>query len=137
MAITERDLERAEGRMASLRDAGHAVAARFDRRRGRVVVALDTGLELTFPARLAEGLADASPAKLAEIQISPSGLGLHWPQLDADLYVPALMQGVFGSNAWMAKELGARGGRARTSAKIAASRENGRRGGRPRKSVNA
>jgi Protein of unknown function (DUF2442) len=136
MAITELELEQAEKRMAVLRDAGHAVSARYDRRRARIIVALSTGIELTFPTRLAEGLADASPESLAEIEISASGLGLHWPKLDADLYVPALMQGTMGSKKWMASELGAQGGRARTPAKIAASRENGRLGGRPQKTAN-
>ena len=107
MAITERDLAKAEKRMAAQREAGHAVSARYDRRRSRVVVALNTGVELTFPTQLAEGLADASPDSLAEIEISPAGLGLHWPRLDADLYVPALLQGVFGSKRWMARQLGA------------------------------
>jgi hypothetical protein len=37
------------------------------------------------------------------------------------------------SKRWMARQLGAEGGRSRTAAKIAASRENGRKGGRPRK----
>lgn len=60
------------------------------------------GLEFSFPPALAEGLADAAPADLADIVISPTGLGLHWPKLDADLYVPALLQGVFGSQRWMA-----------------------------------
>lgn len=137
MAITERELEQAEARMAATRAAGHAVSARYDRRRSRVVVALNTGVELTFPTRLAEGLADASPDSLAEIEVSPAGLGLHWPKLDADLYVPALLQGVFGSEKWMARQLGAEGGRARTAAKVAASRENGRKGGRPRKTASA
>ena len=137
MAITEGELKEAEARTATLRAAGHAVAARYDRRRSRVVVALDTGVEMTFPARLAEGLADASPDNLAQIEISPSGLGLHWPRLDADLYVPALLQGVFGSKSWMARQLGAEGGRSRTPAKVAASRENGRKGGRPKKSATA
>lgn len=137
MAITERELEQAEERMATLRDAGHAVSARFDRRRSRVVVALNTGVELTFPARLAEGLADASPDSLADIEISPAGLGLHWPKLDADLYVPALLQGVLGSKQWMARQLGAQGGRSRTASKVAASRENGRKGGRPKKHATA
>ena len=77
MAITERDLAKAEKRMAAQREAGHAVSARYDRRRSRVVVALNTGVELTFPTQLAEGLADASPDSLAEIEISPAGLGLH------------------------------------------------------------
>ena len=61
MAITEQELAKAEARMAETRAAGHAVSARYDRRRSRVVVALNTGIELTFPTQLAEGLADASP----------------------------------------------------------------------------
>jgi len=35
----------------------------------------------------------------------------------------------------MARVLGAQGGRARTVAKVAASRKNGRKGGRPRKAA--
>ena len=137
MAITEHELKQAEKRMAAVRETGHAVSARYDRRRSRVVVALNTGVELAFPTRLAEGLAGASPEHLADIEISPAGLGLHWPRLDADLYVPALLQGMFGSKSWMARELGAEGGRARTVAKIAASRANGRKGGRPKKAATA
>ncbi len=137
MAITEQELAEAEQRMAAIREAGHAVSARYDRRRSRVVVGLNTGVELTFPTRLAEGLADASPDSLSEIEISPAGLGLHWPKLDADLYVPALLQGVFGSKRWMARQLGAEGGRARTEMKVAAARANGRKGGRPRKTASA
>jgi hypothetical protein len=132
MGVTEQEVKRAEERMEATRAAGHAIAARYDRRRGRVVVELNTGVELAFPAELAEGLRGGSPDALAKVEISPSGLGLHWPELDADLYVPALLQGVFGSRRWMAQELGARGGRTRTSAKSAAARANGRKGGRPK-----
>jgi len=116
MAITERDLRLAEERMALRRAAGHAVSARYDRRRSRIVVALNTGVELAFPARLAEGLAGAAAESLADIEISPGGLGLHWPRLDADLYVPALMQSVLGSERWMARECGGEGGRAKKAA---------------------
>ncbi len=137
MAITERELEQAEERFSALREAGHAVAARYDQRRSRVVVALNTGVELTFPPRLAEGLADPSAESLSEIEISPAGLGLHWPKLDADLHVPALLQGVFGSKKWMSRELGAEGGKARPSAKPSASRVTGSKGGRPRKVASA
>ena len=79
MAITEQELAQAEARMAETRAAGHAVSARYDRRRSRVVVALNTGVELTFPTQLAEGLADASPDNLADIEISPAGLGCTGP----------------------------------------------------------
>jgi hypothetical protein len=58
---------------------------------------------------------------------------LHFPKLDADLYLPALLEGLLGSKRWMAARLGKHGGQARSAAKAAASRENGKRGGRPRK----
>jgi Protein of unknown function (DUF2442) len=74
-----------------------AQAARYDSRRGLIVITLEGGCEFAFPVALAEGLADAPRSKLRKIKISPNGLGLHWPLLDADLYVPGLIQGAFGS----------------------------------------
>ncbi len=136
MATTERDRQQADERMAALREAGHAVSAHYDRRTGRVVVNLNTGVQLAFLAKRAEGLAGASSTELADIEISPAGLGLYWPKLDADIYIPGLLQGVFGSKRWMAAQLGAEGGKVRSSAKAAAARKNGRKGGRPRKVAN-
>jgi hypothetical protein len=121
-------------RAAERRTAGPlAVSVRYDRRRDRVIVSLNTGLELAFPPKLAEGLQDAAPADLADIEVSPSGFGIHFPKLDAQLYLPALLKGVFGSKKWMAAQLGAAGGRSRSRAKAAAARANGKRGGRPQK----
>lgn len=133
MAITDSERLAAEARLQSETNSHpRAVSARHDRRVSRVVIGLDNGLELAFPPRLAQGLENATPAQLAGIEISPLGDGLHWPAIDADLYVPALLQGVFGSKTWMARQLGASGGRARSGAKPVAARENGRKGGRPK-----
>lgn len=137
MEITDQDLEQAEQRMQSLREAGYAVSVRYDRRASRVVVNLNTGVQIAVPSQKIEGLTGASTEELTEIEITPSGLGLHWPRLDADVYVPALLQGVFGSRKWMAAQLGASGGKARSAVKAAAARENGRKGGRPRKAASA
>lgn len=138
MEITDKDRLKAEAWMrheTSLHPK--AITARYDRRMGRIVVGLDNGLELMFPPHLAQGLEHAKPAELMVIEISPDGMGLHWSALDADLYVPGLLGGVFGSKRWMAAQLGAMGGRARSKAKTSSSRENGRRGGRPRKKATA
>ncbi len=136
MEISDTAIQQAEQRMQDRLASGpHAVAARYDRRVSRIMVSLSNGLELAFPPHLAEGLANAKPADLAIIEITPAGLGLHWPRLNADLYLPALLEGVFGSPRWMAGLLGRSGGTARSAAKVAAARENGRKGGRPRKAA--
>jgi len=136
MAIDDRDVQQAERQAVPRRNAEpYAVGARYDRCIGRVVVSLNSGLELAIPPHMAEGLDRASPEQLGAIEISASGLGLHWPALDADLYLPGLLQGVFGSPTWMAGLLGRNGGRARSPAKSAAARLNGQKGGRPRKSA--
>ena len=134
--MTEREVKRAEARLQAQRESGYVVAARYDRRDARVIVSLSTGVEIAIPIRLLEGLADASHTDLVDIEISPAGLGLHWPKLDADVYVPALLQGVLGTKSWMAQQLGSTGGKSRSAAKAAASRANGRKGGRPLKTAN-
>jgi hypothetical protein len=109
-----------------------AKSARYDRARGLVIVELQNGSYFGFPAQLGQGLRGASPDELAEVEVSPSGEALHWERLNADLRVPALLQGMFGTRAWM-RELGRIGGRARSEAKARAARLNGAKGGRPRK----
>lgn len=131
------DFEAAQARSEALRQAGYAISARYDRRRARVIVELSTGVQLAIPVDRLEGLAGAAADALADIEISPAGLGLHWPQLDADVYLPALLQGMFGSRTWMAAQLGSVGGQARSPAKAAAARANGRKGGRPPRSANS
>lgn len=110
-----------------------AVEARYDRRQQRIVVQLNTGLVVMFAPEMIEGLHDPKPRHLQDIEISPSGFGLHFPDLDADIYLPGLLSGDFGSRRWMAAQLGQRGGSARSQAKAAAARSNGKLGGRPRK----
>ena len=75
--------------------------ARFDRRSRRVIVELRNRAKFIFPPELVEGLGGASLDDLARVDVSPSGAGLHWPTLDVDFSVPALMAGVFGSRTWM------------------------------------
>jgi len=132
MASTREQFKAANARGAAAIARGPvARAARYDSRRGLIVITLEGGCEFSFPAALAEGLASAPRSKLAKIKVSPNGLGLHWPLLDADLYVPALIEGAFGSRRWM-QQIGKLGGSSRSAAKTKASRANGKRGGRPR-----
>ena len=82
------------------------VAAHYDRKTGRIVVHLSSKLIVSFSPADAEGLEGALPSQLKEIEISPSGFGIRFPALDADLYVPGLLEGFLGSKAWMASSGG-------------------------------
>ena len=99
------EFERARARGGRRRaNEPYAVDARYDRRQQRVVVQLNTGLLVVFGPQMIEGLQDAKPRELQEI--TPSGSGLHFPRIDADVYLPGLLTGQFGSRRWMAAQLG-------------------------------
>ena len=134
----DKQIEQASWRAMELQ-ASHprAESARYDRGLKRVVIVLSSRLEVSFAPEDAEGLAGARPSQLEQIEISPSGFGIHFPKLDADLYLPALLEGFLGSKRWMASRLGAEGGKQRSAAKASAAKRNGRLGGRPKKASRA
>jgi len=132
--VSRSDIELANRRGEQMqRDFPRAVSACYDRASGKVVIELSSKLTLSFSPQDAQGLENARPAELEEIELSPSGFGVHFPKLDADLYIPGLLEGLMGSKKWMAARLGHLGGQSRSNAKKAASRANGKLGGRPRK----
>lgn len=134
--VGSKDIEAANKRGDKrLRQGSQAIAAHYDSNTERVMVTLGRGIELSLTPSEIEGLQTASADDLREIEISPSGFGLHFPKLDADLFVPALLDGITGSKAWTAAMMGQTGGKARTNAKAKASRENGKLGGRPKKQM--
>jgi hypothetical protein len=135
MANIRGEIEMANERAAArLARTPVAISARYDARAGRVIVDLGSGLSIAFRPRDAEGLEQATPKSLSRIEISPSGLALHFPLLDADLYLPAILEGFLGSRRWMAAHMGSIGGRATSKRKKIAARANGKLGGRPKKS---
>ena len=110
-----------------------AATARYDRQLDRVIVDLTNGCTFAFPPRMAQGLEQADPDQLADVEVLGMGYGLHWEAMDVDLSIPGLMAGIFGTKAYMAR----RAGQATSPAKAAAARANGAKGGRPRKVAHA
>ena len=130
--LSDADIDAALERGKAARESEpRAAKARYDRRSGRIVVDLTNGCTFAFPARLGQGLESATDDQLAAVEILGRGYGLHWEALDADLSIPGLLAGLFGTRAYMARLAG----RATSPAKAAAARANGAKGGRPRKAA--
>jgi hypothetical protein len=132
--LTEAEIDAAleRGKAARVQEP-RAAAALYDPQSDRIVVELTNGCTFAVPPRLAQGLETATEDQLAQVEILGAGYGPHWEALDADLSIPGLLAGLFGTKAFMARNAG----RTTSPAKAAAARANGTRGGRPRKSATA
>jgi hypothetical protein len=101
-----------------------------------LIVGLTSGRRLVLPIEDVQELGEATPAQMQIFELLGRGTGISFPKLDVDLYVPALIESVYGNRRWMA-QLGTKGGSAKTEVKRLAARRNGAKGGRPRKLVTA
>jgi len=117
---------------ARAQEASALVDARYDRASDAVILTFRGGGSMTIPRGVIPGLERQPTSALAAMTLSPAGDALRWPVLDADVYVPGLVERAFG-NRIFAAAAGRRGGQKRTKAKMTAARRNGAKGGRPRK----
>ncbi|MGC2245358.1 MAG: DUF2442 domain-containing protein [Terriglobales bacterium] len=134
IATTDAEIDRAIERAKDIRRGLLVTAVEYKPGPGLdlVILKLNDGSRRAIPREDLQGLQSATKDQLAQVEILGGGTGLHWPEIDADLYVPGLLRGIYGSKKWMA-EIGSRGGAARSTAKKRAARANGLKGGRPRR----
>ena len=64
---------------------------------GIIVLTMRSGSKVRFPVTLNPRLARGTPQELANIELSP--FGLHWPDLDEDLSIRAILAGDYGQPA--------------------------------------
>ena len=93
---------------AAIKDA--RLFEKFDRRVERAVYAegtnsivlhLENDVVHSIPRKLLQGLAEADPESLKDIELLGGGTGLYWPALDVAHSVSGLLAGVYGSARWM------------------------------------
>jgi Protein of unknown function (DUF2442) len=96
------------GSVAASPDRGHAMSgtptatsAHYNDQRHVLVVRFSDGHTLQLNPDRIQGLENAQPCQLQNSELSPSGLGLHFPELDADVYLPSLLAGRLGTIQWM------------------------------------
>lgn len=104
----------------------------YNRKTKKLIIQFENGCEFSCPVLLLQGVSELSDDEISQVKLTPVGWGVTWEDADIDLGVNELVQGIFGTKAWM-KKIAAKGGRSKSEKKKAASRENGKKGGRPRK----
>jgi hypothetical protein len=80
-----------------------AVSVKYNKKTGRVIIDLVTGVSFMFPASMAEELVDVSKSDLSDVSVLADGFAIYWGKIDVALSVPDLLKGIFGSKAWMKK----------------------------------
>ena len=95
-------LAKKAGKKAYLNEP-RAVSVKYNKKTGRVIIDLITGVSFMFPASMAEELVDVSKPDLSDVSVLADGFAIYWKKIDVALSVPDLLKGVFGSKAWMKK----------------------------------
>ncbi|MGQ0654341.1 MAG: DUF2442 domain-containing protein [Betaproteobacteria bacterium] len=90
--ISRTALARASAAGARELERPRAKAARYDAARARLVLELVSGAVLDIPLPKTARLAKASARERGVIELAPFGLGIYWPLIDEDLYVPRLVE---------------------------------------------
>ena len=100
-AETEAQIDWALANARDPNDEDVAVSARYDYGTDMLVLQLKTGQRLAIPRKDLQGLSDASPEQVADIEILGPGTALHWEQLMEGFPIDALRKGIYGSPRWM------------------------------------
>jgi hypothetical protein len=133
---TDAEIDAAIKQAATLKDEPRVLSVEYRAGRGLdlFILQMSDGHRCVLPREDLQGLQTATRQQVAQVEILGNGTGLHWPALNVDLYVPALLQGIYGNRQWMS-QIGRAGGAITTARKRKSSRANGLRGGRPKRTA--
>ena len=92
LKVTEEMFARAAAAGEKELERPRATAVRYDAERVRLVIELVSGAVLDIPLPMTERLSNASERERSTMALTPFGLGIHWPLVDEDLYVPRLVE---------------------------------------------
>lgn len=102
MVTTDAEIDAAieEARRLEKHDR-RAVRASYSDGTDSIILVLENGVTLSVPRRLLQGLTEAKPGELNQIELLGRGTGLYWPALDVAHLVAGLLAGTYGSAKWM------------------------------------
>ena len=89
---TDAEIAAARARGDAALHGPRAIAARYLAARDRIEIDMAAGWSIQLPRTFSPRLAAASAEQCADIELVDFGLGLHWPALDEDWFVPAVVE---------------------------------------------
>ena len=78
----------------------------YNRESRKIVIHFDNDCTFECPVSLLQGVSNLTDDEIAKVELTPAGWGITWSNADLDFGVNELVQGVFGTKAWM-KEIAA------------------------------
>lgn len=69
-----------------------AKVVRYDAKRVRLIIELVSGATLDVALPMTARLSKATDRQRGTMELTPFGLGIYWPLVDEDLYVPRLVE---------------------------------------------
>lgn len=101
--LLDAEIEQAQARgQWSLENEYHARSVTYSSDTGLIHIQTTEGEQFSISAAWLQCVANASDEQIGNMELSPAGVGIHWPELDADLLVDSLCRGMYGSPRWMA-----------------------------------
>ena len=97
---TDEDIDAALEDARDLPPLPQALSAEYNRAADVIILRIDNGRRLVIPREEMQGLRDATPEQISQIEIF-GGTDICWPQLDLDHYLPSLLEGRYGNERWM------------------------------------
>jgi hypothetical protein len=93
MELSDEEYEQANKRGEEMKRAWpSAISVLLSQSFDHLQISLSSGRVLNVPLSAFPQLSKAERGELANVEISSSGFGIYFPDLDLDLYVPALLE---------------------------------------------
>src|ERR1700679_2344778 len=97
VTTTDADIETALKAAKAYDGEPRAVTVEHVPRLNLLIIGLSNGRRLVFPVEDLQGLGKATHSQLQKYELLGRGTGISFPEIDVDLYVPALIEGVYGN----------------------------------------
>ncbi len=101
IGMTDEEIDEAIAAAEKEPDLQAARTAQYLRETRLLLICLKSGQRMAFPVEDLEDIKGATDEDLSEVELYGSGTAIHFTKFGHGVYIPALVEGVYGSKKWM------------------------------------